>query len=204
MDFDRAEELFKELSDVVDYPLSENSDRTNLCFTLAITSMQFAAAVRALCAQHLMLGASASLRSQYEALVRSVWSLHGASDLQVEKLSADLTVESQQASKNIPSVNQMLAVLEKSPHLSQLMVSLNEFKTSSWLPLNSFVHSGVHAIHWTKYEVPAELIEKIFKISNGLVVLAFQGIGILTGRIGIQTEIIAISGSYASCLPSPR
>ena len=204
MDFDRAEELFNELSNIVDYPLSVTSDRTELCFTLAITSMQFAAAVRALCAQQLILGASASLRSQYEALVRSVWSLHGASDLQIEKLSADLTVESQQASKNIPSVNQMLSALEKSPQLSKLMISLNEFKSSSWLPLNSFVHSGIHAVHWTKYEVPIELTDQIFKTSNGLVVLAFQGIGILTGRIGIQTEIIAVSSCYSSCLPKPR
>ncbi|MHC9192780.1 DUF6988 family protein [Pseudomonas aeruginosa] len=53
--------------------------------------MQFAAAVRVLCAKGFMLGASTTLRSQFEALVRFSWALHRATDLQIEKLSADFT-----------------------------------------------------------------------------------------------------------------
>lgn len=204
MDLRRAEEFFEHLSKIVDHPLYDDSARVNLSVTLAVSSMQFAAAVRVLCAEGLMLGASTTLRSQFEALVRCVWALHRATDHQIEKLSADLSHETQQASKNIPQVNEMLAELKKIPQLENLLVSLNEFKESSWLPLNSFVHSGIHAIHWTKNEVPPQLIDQIFRISNGLTLLAFQSIGILTGRQGIQSEIISIIARYSSCLPKYR
>ncbi|SDG67641.1 hypothetical protein SAMN05216603_1031 [Pseudomonas benzenivorans] len=204
MDLRRAEEFFEHLSNIVDHPLYDDSVRVNLSATLAVSSMQFAAAVRVLCAEGLMLGASTTLRSQFEALVRCVWVLHRATDQQVEKLSADLNHETQQASKNIPQVNEMLAELKKIPQLTNLLVSLNEFKESSWLPLNSFVHSGIHAIHWTKNEAPPQLIDQIFRISNGLSLLAFQSIGILTGRQGIQSEIISVIARYSSCLPKYR
>jgi hypothetical protein len=204
MDMNRAEELFDELSNIVDYPLFEDSPRVNLSATLAVSSMQFSAAVRILCAEGLLLGASTTLRSQYESLVRSVWALHRATENQVEKLSAELNLESQQASKNIPLAHEMMIELEKFPQLANLLVALKEFKESSWLPLNSFVHSGIHAVHWTRNETPPQLVDQIFRISNGLSLLAFQNLGILTGRPEIQSEIIAVTACYSSCLPKHR
>ena len=100
MDTTRAEELLSYLADVVDLPPFDESERLLLSRTLAITSLHFAASVRRLCESHLPLGAAAALRSQFEALVRGVWSFHRASEGQVEKLSSDLSLESQQATKN--------------------------------------------------------------------------------------------------------
>ncbi|WP_421271881.1 DUF6988 family protein [Aeromonas taiwanensis] len=204
MNFIKTDQLFARLRDVVDHPVYDADARKNLALTLAISSMQFSDAVRLLCSQGLILGIGATLRSQYEALVRSVWVLYCATDLQVEKLDAVLNTESQQASKNIPTVNAMLSELDKIPQVKNLLVSLYEFKDSSWLPLNSFVHSGIHAVFWTKYKVPPELIEQSFRISNGLNVIAFQGMGILTGRPTIQQEIFSVIAHYSDCLPKAR
>jgi hypothetical protein len=204
MELSRAEDLLGELSKLVDYPLFEESPRIVLSATLSGSSMHFAASVRVLCAQGLLLGASATLRSQFESVVRSVWALHRATEGQVEKLSAELNQESQQASKNIPQVNVMMTELEKIPQLANLLVALSEFKQSSWLPLNSFVHSGIHAIHWTKNDAPPKLLDQVFRASNGLALLAFQNLGILTGRPGIQSEIIRATACYSSCLPVRR
>lgn len=204
MELNRAEDLFAELSSIVDYPLCEDSPRITLSATLAVSSLQFAAAVRVLCSGSLLLGASTTLRSQYESLVRGIWALHRATENQVEKLSAELSHESQKASKNIPLVNEMLKELEKFPQLENLLISLKEFKESSWLPLNSFVHSGIHAVYWTRNEAPPKLVDQVFRASNGLSLLAFINIGILTGRPGIQSEIIAATACYSSCLPDHR
>jgi len=106
MEFIKTDQLFARLRDVVDYPVYDADARKNLALTLAISSMQFSDAVRLLCSQGLILGIGATLRSQYEALVRSVWVLYCATDLQVEKLDAVLNTESQQASKNIPRHHQ--------------------------------------------------------------------------------------------------
>lgn len=204
MDTTRAEELLGHLADVVDFSPFERSDRLILSRTLAITSLHFAASVRHLCDSHLALGSAAVLRSQFEALLRGVWTLHCASDLQVEKLSSHLTTESQQATKNIPQAAEMIGAIEKLPHLANLLISLREFKDSSWLPLNSFVHSGTHAVHWTKFEPPQELLDQMFRSSNGLAVLAFQHLAILTGKPGLQRDVISVCAPYSSCLPTPR
>lgn len=204
MNFSKTDELFARLSEVVDHPLYEDRSRFKLALTLAISSMQYSDAVRLLCSQGLILGIGTTLRSQYEAIVRSVWVLYCATDLQVEKLDAVLNEETQQASKNIPLVNSMLGELDKIPQVANLLVALHEFKGSSWMPLNSFVHAGIHAVFWTKYKVPPELLEQLFRISNGLNILAFQTIGILTGVPDIQKKIISVANSYSECLPKPR
>lgn len=204
MDTNRTDELLAHLADVVDLPLFEASERIILSRTLAITSLQFAASVRCLCDSRLALGAASVLRSQFEALLRGVWALHCASDIQVEKLSSHLSVEAQQATKNIPQVAEMIGEIEKVPHLAGLLIPLREFKGSSWLPLNSFVHSGIHAIHWTKFEPPEILLDQMFRSSNGLTVLAFQHLAVLTGKPGIQGEVFSVCASYSSCLPAPR
>lgn len=204
MEATRAEELLNHLADMVDFPPYDKSDRLLLSRTLAVTSLHFAASVRALCREDLLLGASVVLRSQFEALVRSTWAYYRATDTQVGKLSADLSAQTQQASKNIPQVAEMLAELEKCPQLQNLLVSLNEFKGSSWQPLNSFVHAGIHAVHWTRWTAPPRLVEQVLLSSNGLAVIAFQGLAILTGRPSLQTDVIAACASYSSCLPAER
>lgn len=204
MDLDSAEKLLDVLASIVDHPLFDDSPKVRLSATLAISSLQFAASVRILCKENLLLGASTTLRSQFEALIRSVWVLHRATENQINRLSTNLNKESQQASKNIPSVNEMLIELEKLPQLKNLLTALNEFKISSWLPLNSFVHAGIHAVHWTKYNPPLQLLENIFRASNGLVFLAFQGIGMLTGKAHVQSELVSAAASFSSILPKHR
>lgn len=204
MDLSHAEELQDALASIVDYPLWDDSPRVKLSATLAVSSLQFAAAVRVLCDSGLILGASVTLRSQFEAVIRSVWALHRATDSQIERLSADLSPENQQASKNIPLTNEMIGELEKIPQLENLLVALNEFKTSSCVPLNSFVHSGIHAVHWTKHGAPPQLLDTVFRASNGLTLIAFQNIGILTGRPNMQPELFSAVANFGDILPKPR
>ncbi|MBR7800118.1 DUF6988 family protein [Undibacterium fentianense] len=204
MDLSRAEELQEVLTSIVDFPIRDCSPKSQLSKTLAVSSLQFAAAIRVLCGSGLVLGAGVTLRAQYEAIVRSVWALYRATESQVQRLSADLTLESQQASKNIPTVNAMIRELENVPQLENLLISLNEFKSSSWGPLNSFVHSGIHVVHWTKNGAPPQLLETIFRSSNGLTLISFQLLGILTGRQYIQSEIFSAATSYGNILPNAK
>jgi hypothetical protein len=204
MDAARAEELLNHLADIVDLPPYDESDRLLLSHTLAVTSLHFAASVRTLCREDMMLGAGAALRSQFEALVRSIWTYYRATDLQIEKLSSLLSIESQQSNKNIPQVAEMIGELGKLSQLQNLLVSLKEFKDSSWQPLNSFVHAGIHAVHWTRWAAPPRLLDQTFRSSNGLAVLAFQNLAILTGHPTLQCEVIAACASFSSCLPAYR
>ena len=205
VDIDRAHELISALEHVVDHPFFDDSERLSLSVVLAEASFEFAFSVRLLCVSGQLLGASACLRSQLEALVRSVWAFHCATDNQVSCLSKDdLSPESQQQAKRIPQANAMLEELEKHPSLLGFTAAIKEFRDCAWQPLNSFVHSGIHAVHRTKHGAPPQLIEQIFKISNGFCFLAYNHLGLLTGVPRIQNRLFAATESFSSVLPDIR
>lgn len=172
IDVERAEKLVIALDQASAFPLFDSSRRLVLSQDMAIVALEFAASVRMLAHGGHLLGAMGCLRSQFEALVRAVWLLHAAGDAQIQRLdTVQLTLESQQGAKNLPMVAEMLAALEKKPQLAPLMVSLNEFRVSSWPALNSFVHAGLHAVHRTRFGYPKGLLDQAFRSSNGLCLL---------------------------------
>lgn len=202
IDVEKAHEFFDALEKIIDRPFFDNSEKLKLSVVLADTSLNFALSVRLLCISKQLLGSSACLRSQFEALIRSVWIFHCATDNQVSRLNqVDLSLETQQGAKNIPHATGMLDDLEKLPHLRPLTTALKEFKDCSWQPLNSFVHSGIHAVHRTRFGSPPQLIDQVFRISNGFCMLAYNHLAVLTGTPGIQREIMAATAKYSSILP---
>ncbi|PKH69925.1 hypothetical protein CXF96_08080 [Stenotrophomonas sp. Betaine-02u-21] len=205
VDLGRADKLMDLLFDVVDEPLYDESPRLQLSATLAGTSLELARSVRVLCHADQLLGATVCLRSQFESLVRSVWALHCATDHQVDRLSInELTAESVQGAKNLPLAAKMLEDIEQRPHLANLLIALNEFKSSAWHPLNSFVHAGLHAVIHTKFGWPEVLVDQTFRVSNGLCVLAFTHLGVLSGMPGIQSDVQASTATFQSVLPRHR
>lgn len=77
---------------------------------LCAVSLHHGAAVHALLVT-MQSSAIALMRPQYESLVRAVWATHAASDAQLERLIAPLSIESQQAAKKLPGVPEMLKKL---------------------------------------------------------------------------------------------
>jgi len=202
IDIDRAHELIDVMENVIDHPFFEDSERLRLSVLLAQSSFEFAFSVRLLCASGQLLGASACLRSQLEALIRSVWAYHSATNSEIELLvKDDLSLETQQQAKKIPQANKMLEELLKIPSLHGFTAAVREFRDCAWHPLNSFVHSGIHAIHRTKFGAPPQLIRNTFTISNGFCFLAYNHLGILTGIPGIQNELFSSTASFSSVLP---
>ena len=202
IDIERAHELIDVMENVVDHPFFDDSERLVLSAVLAHASFEFAFSVRLLCASGQLLGASTCLRSQLEALIRSVWAFHRATDSEIEHLSKDdLSFETQQQAKSIPQANAMLEELQRIPNLHGFTSAIREFRDCAWHPLNSFVHSGIHAVHRTKFGAPPQLIQQTFKISNGFCFLAYNHLGILTGIPGIQNELFSSTACFSSVLP---
>ena len=205
VDIERAHEFLAALEEIVAHPFYDNSEKLSLSVTLSETSFDFGLSVRLLCLSGQLLGASACLRSQFEALVRSIWLFHCATESQVSRLNkADLSLETQQGAKNIPQASEMLVDLEKLPHLKPLTMALREFRDCAWKPLNSFVHSGIHAVHRTRFGAPPQLIDQTFRISNGFCMLAYNHLAVLTGVPGIQKQIMAATIRFPSVLPDQQ
>lgn len=205
IDIEEAHEFLAALEKVVDRPFFDNSEKLQLSVVLAESSLDFAFSVRLLCLNGQLLGASACLRSQFEALMRSVWIYHCANDDQVSRLNAKVqSAESQQGAKNIPQAREMLADLEKHPNLLALTTALREFRDCAWAPLNSFVHSGVHAVHRVRFGAPPPLLSQTFRISNGFCMLIYNHLAVLTGSPGLQQEIMAATSRFLNVLPEAK
>ena len=184
---------------IIDHPLVDDSERIRVSDIVVRLSFEHWAGVRELMRNELVISSVVILRTQFEALVKSIWLLYSATDNQVEKLAENLSPESEQAAKNFPTTNQMMADLEKTAP-ENAYAPLKEFKDNSWKALNSFAHSGIHPIkrreqgRWT-----ISFLEQVFRQSNGLATLCGFQAAILRGRQPLQKEIIALTEEYNLC-----
>lgn len=116
---------------------------------------------------------TALLRLQFEALLRSAWLLFCATDAHVEKLTSELSLDSEQAAKNLPGSSEMLASVARSAPVG-LSDPLAQFHRSSWRALNSYVHAGIHPLERATRGFPVELADGLVRLSNGLTHVAYR------------------------------
>lgn len=149
--------------------------------------------------------AIALLRLQYEALLRASWLLYAATDVQVEKATAPLTIESAAAAKNLPGAAAMLEALERTasgtPGLDGLVQPLREIRDSAWTPMNAFVHCGLHALGRTAEGFPVALMASVVKMSNGMLHMAARLLARLTGERRLLATIETGCPPYSDVLP---
>lgn len=142
----RSEEFEGELFGLLEDSSFSSDDKSTAMLAMCDIAREHANSVRELIRLGLPTSAMAMLRLQYEAVVRAIWVLYAASDSTIAKLVTPLTPESAQIAKNgHPTCSTMLKEIEqKGPPGAHR--HLSEFKDYSWHPLNSFVHSGIHAV----------------------------------------------------------
>ena len=78
-----------------------------------------------------------------------MWLLYAANESEIAKLTAELTIDSEQAAKNLPTVNAMIDDIGKrvgstAPAAAHQMLA--HFKDVQLKALNSFVHGGIHSL----------------------------------------------------------
>jgi Family of unknown function (DUF6988) len=160
-------------------------------------------AVRGLLGSGILASGAVVHRAQYEALVRSIWLLFAASDEQINKHFSRLSLETEQTAKKIPSVAEMLQHLStRAPKVAY--IPLLEFKDVSWGALNSFVHTGRHAIRRNHEGYPPDLVAGILRNSNGLGVFACMQAVLLSGHQHMQKDVIDIGDRHEGCVPKRR
>ena len=198
--FEESERLAGDLCKVFECHLSDER-RSKVSTMLCAISIEHGGATRVLAASSLFTSAIAVVRSQYEAVVRGVWVCYSASEADLEKLTADLNSTNQQAAKNLPSVNEMLADLAKVPDAAIPYQAFTEFRQSSWTALNSYVHAGLHPLSRSMKGYPVELVVQFVKVSNALAVVAAMQVAMFTGYQSIVRGVRDLHVPYANCLP---
>ena len=180
----------------------DNSDRVRVSALACSMSLEHWDATRLLLMSELLPSALVVHRSQFEALVRSIWILYAATDESISKLAVELTLESEQAAKNLPSVLVMMeAIRAKAP--PQAHDVLVRFKDNSWKALNSYAHAGIHPLRRHEQGYPISLITNVFKNTNGLAMVSGMQAVVLAGQQPMQKQILQLASQYPNCLPEP-
>jgi hypothetical protein len=197
---EESETLAEQLRELLSAPLFEETDRLATSDFACSISLEHWAGVRLLLASSLLPSAVVLHRSQFEALVRSVWLLYAASELEVAKLATELTPESEQAARNLAQVAKMMEALSvKAPR--EAYDALTRFKDNSWGALNSYVHTGLHAINRHEGGYPVALAEAIVCNANGLAIVAGMQSAVLKGNQSLVRQIHRIGISHPRCMP---
>ncbi|MEN9374375.1 MAG: hypothetical protein RIR79_1927 [Pseudomonadota bacterium] len=197
-----TEELSAKLFALIDLPLYDQSTRLKTSDVACSMSLEHWSASINLLSSALLPSAVTVHRAQFEALLRSIWVLYAASDSQIERLSSDLTLESEQAAKNLPMVADMMCAVERQGP-PQAHDALKRFKENSWKSLNSYAHAGIHPLRRHAEGYPVQLIESIAKNANGLAIVAAMQASVLSGLQPLQREILALAARYPECMPPP-
>lgn len=188
---------------ITSVPLYDNSPRYKAADSLGLISVEHAVSLRFLIAHaKCNTSAFALFRLQFEALVKGYWAFYVASDELLDLIVGDLSNErSERNNKELPSISQMLKQLESSNTPAQQAVDmLKEFKSISWKPLNSYVHSGLHAVHRSTHGYPLELVFDIIRQSNNMMYLAAYMLAVITGNIILIEDIKKACRDFRDCL----
>jgi len=149
----RSDELQEAVRSHIEGCEFDASPRGQACWGMCSVAMEHWAGLRVLMATALPTSATALMRPQFEALTRASWLLYAASEDEIAKLKTPLSLESEQAAKNLPSVRDMIEQIERqvgtrAPAAAHQM--LLHFKEVSWKAMNSFVHAGIHPCNGTR------------------------------------------------------
>jgi hypothetical protein len=129
--------------------------------------------------------------------------MFAATPAQIERLAKTLDLESEQAAKNLPGYLEMLnAVGKVAPEA--LAVPLAEFNQYSRHALNSFVHSGIHALHRVRHGYPLELALTVVRFSNAIMHFAYRLLATLSGSQQRMDRVTRIYVDFRDCVPMAK
>jgi hypothetical protein len=183
------------------FELSAHAYGVTTAFLAAELSLEHGSGLRMLMATGHPRSATAAMRMQYEAMVRSAWALWAATPVQIDLLEQDLTRESEAAARQVGECRAMKTALRDSDCPAVLWDQLATFDEVSWRSLNSYVHGGIHALRRGDEGFPLWLALQVVKTSNALVTMAAAMLSKLSGEDRGLAEINRLLPTFADCLP---
>jgi hypothetical protein len=201
--YDESDALAGELLEVIDLPLLDDSPKVRASDVACSLAIEHWHATRALLRARLLPSALVVHRAQFEALVRSIWLAYAATDGQVSKLTATLSLESEQAAKNMPQIADMMLDLEKKAP-PPAHDALARFKENNWKALNSYAHAGIHPIRRHHDGYPLKLLHDVLRNSNGLAVVSCMQAVVLSDMQPLQRKLLDLASRHPACMPPPQ
>lgn len=178
----------------------EGSTRADLVSASCLVAREHAISLRMLIAVGAGTSAISLLRLQYESVTRAMWLTWSASENWVEKLSAELSLETEQAAKGLPLQNEMLKQIEgRAPKPAYDM--LIAFRDAQMKTLNSFVHGGLHPLARIQDGYPIPLLVNVVKCSNALSTMTVMLLAQWSEDASIVQAAMGFQLKFRDCLP---
>ncbi|MDH1242985.1 hypothetical protein VUS72_33030 [Pseudomonas aeruginosa] len=156
----RSEALHERFNELLDDPEFDGSPRGATALGMCLVVNEHATALHAIDgARHADISRQPDAAAVQSADPRDVAHLCSP-ETAIEKLSALLTREAEQAAKNLPSAKGMIDQIGKrvgqdapaAAHQTQV-----HFKGISWNTMNSFMHGGIHPLRRNADDFPVHL-----------------------------------------------
>lgn len=144
--------------------------------------------------------AIALVRPQYESLVRAVWSRHAATESELQRLLAPLSLQSQQAAKKLPGVPEMLVRLEAKGPLGAAAL-LSRVRSRMGDGLNSYIHGGIHPFARGRDGYPISFLIDMQKNSNAMSFLTMLVLAEVSEDADVVEALPAVHHRFESVLP---
>lgn len=199
---EESDQVAEELLAIIDLPLCNDTARVEVAAVACSLSIEHWHATRILITAGALPSALVVHRSQFEAVLRSVWLTYAASEAEVAKLADRLTTDTEQAAKNIAQTQAMIEALAKSGP-KQAYDALARFKDHSWKALNSYAHAGIHPLVRHAEGYPEPLALNVLRNSNGLGLLAGMQAVVLAGIQPLQKQVLELGNKHPNCMPPP-
>ena len=181
-------------------PVPLGQARHSVSAASALVSIEHAIAARQCFGNALYQSATALVRLQFEALVRSAWALYVATDALIDVMNAPLDAAAGESAGKLPDATLMLQALSgRAP--GGLTLPLEHFYSSAWHGLNAHVHTGIHPIRRRIEGYPIELAIQQVRNGNGLLHLSYRLLAGLTGSSDLMTKITEAWRAHPTCLP---
>jgi len=193
-------DYYETLAEALGETIGTATHRSILALGTASTALEHGLAILTTVQGGQLASACVLLRAEFEAVTRALWLHYCADDPWIEKYFN--TVKSNPAKDpNIsPSMDDMLKHLETRapPAIARMLQPL---KQGAWGPLNSYVHSGIHAIAHQHVNLTDDFADSTLRNANGLAGMAAMLIAMSSGDSEFVHRIAQIQHDHLDCLP---
>lgn len=197
---DRSDELADAIHENLQAARLDNSIRSKLAQSMSGIAWEHGVSLRSLVGAGLCTSATALMRLQFEAVLRSIWLYYAASDPWIARFTTPNAPGNTNETTRSPSVDDMLKELEKDAP-QPVADMLRQLKQDHWKPMNSYVHGGIHAVvNFGVGYKPAFLLQ-IIRNSNGLSTMAAMVGAMLSGDPRLTGQMKTIQLAFLDCLP---
>lgn len=148
--------------------------------------------------------ATATLRMQFESLLRGAWAIYAATEQQIEALERELTVEADAQARKVAVYGDMLKALRKESCQAPrgLVDEVGRVDQVLRHGMNSFVHGGFQPLKHHREGFPLSLALQVIETSNAISTMAAALFAVLITDEGRRmSRLNALIPEFRDVLP---